>query len=223
MISMPTTLLIFDFDGTLARTFPLAMEIFNKLASVHNFIPIEDFEEARTQPTKVFFKQHGIRIWKLSKFVKGFQEEMQKRAGEIEAVPGLPEVLHELQGRGYRLGILSSNAESHIRERLGAFGLGDAFEFVSSYPKMFGKAKMLRRIARQLGLNRDEITYVGDEIRDMEAARKGGFPSVGVTWGYHAESLLAQSTPGHIAHAPRDLLDWFAVRTDPEVPRDAPQ
>ncbi len=209
-------LLIFDFDGTLARTFPLAMEIFNRLAAVHNLIPIDDFEEARTQPTKVFFKAHGIRIWKLGKFVKGFQEQMQSRASEIEAVTGLPEVLHELKSRGYRLGILSSNAEAHIRERLSAFDLGECFEFVSSYPKLFGKAKMLKKIAKQLGLNRTDIAYIGDELRDMEAARKGGFHSVGVTWGYHAESLLAESSPQHIARSPGDLLQIFAADIRPK-------
>ncbi|QVL32555.1 HAD-IA family hydrolase [Telmatocola sphagniphila] len=206
---MRIPLVIFDFDGTMVRTLPLAMEIFNQLAPVHNFQPIQDFEALRSLPTKAFFRQQGIRIWKLGRFVKGFQEEMQKRAQEIQPVQGLPEVLANLRKDGHRLGILSSNAELHIRERLRFFGIEDCFELISSYPKLFGKAKMLKRISKTLDISRAEVAYIGDEYRDMEAARKAGVRPVAVSWGYHSSALLSDAKPEVIVDTPAALLEWI--------------
>lgn len=201
-------LIVFDFDGTLVDTFQLAMEVFNGLAPSHGFTPITDYGAARNEPTRAFFKRHGIRVWHLGKFVKTFQTEMRKRADGIEMIAGLKAVLDELRASGHRLGILSSNAEDHIRERLRAFGVEDRFEFILSYPKLFGKGRMLKKVAKRTGIDRTAIAYVGDEVRDMEAARKAGVHAFAVTWGYHSEELLATRNPDRMARRPVDLLDF---------------
>ena len=69
-------------------------------------------------------------------------------------------------------GILSSNREETIRTCLRANGVENLFAFVIGYPKLFGKAKALRRILKSRDLERAELLYVGDETRDIEAAHK---------------------------------------------------
>jgi phosphoglycolate phosphatase-like HAD superfamily hydrolase len=51
--------------------------------------------------------------------------------------------------------------------------------------------------------------YIGDEFRDMAAARKAGVQAVAVTWGYHAESLLRQTEPNVVVNQPSELLEWI--------------
>ena len=48
--------------------------------------------------------------------------------------------------------------------------------------------------------------YVGDETRDIEAAKRAGFISIGVPWGYDSLRLIQKSCPDFIAETPRQLL-----------------
>jgi phosphoglycolate phosphatase-like HAD superfamily hydrolase len=44
-------------------------------------------------------------------------------------------------------------------------------------------------------LNPAETTYIGDEGRDIEAAKRVGVRSVAVNWGYNNAELLASHHP----------------------------
>ena len=47
--------------------------------------------------------------------------------------------------------------------------------------------------------------YVGDEIRDVDAAKKAGIKVIGVTWGYNTKNALSTAHPDHIVEKPEDL------------------
>jgi phosphoglycolate phosphatase len=106
-----------------------------------------------------------------------------------------------------RLGVLSSNKEDNIRRCLRANGVENLFSFVVGYPKLFGKGKALRRILRAERLEKSDVLYVGDEVRDVEAARKAGVAVVAATWGFHAESILRDSRPDQIIADPGQLAE----------------
>ena len=55
--------------------------------------------------------------------------------------------------------------------------------------------------------------YVGDEARDMEAARRAGVHSVGVTWGFNNRSALEKANPEKLVDKPKDLLKLFAAKS----------
>jgi phosphoglycolate phosphatase len=59
---------------------------------------------------------------------------------------------------------------------------------------------------RQLGLQTDELLYVGDELRDIEACKKAGVRIVAVAWGYDPLPLLVSGNPDGIAKTPEELL-----------------
>ncbi len=68
-----------------------------------------------------------------------------------------------------------------------------------------GKARRLRGTARALKVKPAEAVYVGDEVRDIEAARSAGMRVIAVTWGFNDEKLLASYTPDAIARKPSEL------------------
>ncbi|WP_049127005.1 HAD hydrolase-like protein, partial [Burkholderia cenocepacia] len=55
---------------------------------------------------------------------------------------------------------------------------------------LFGKARRLRALVREAGVRADEVLYVGDEIRDADAARRARIAFQGVAWGYTAPDAL---------------------------------
>lgn len=58
---------------------------------------------------------------------------------------------------------------------------------------------------RKLGLDRNEVIYVGDEIRDIESAKDTGIKIIAVTWGFNTEDALCRFNPDYIAKDPRDI------------------
>lgn len=196
---------IFDFDGTLADSLASAVAIFNRLAPQFRLTPVADLEAARSTPTRVLLKQMGLPFWKLPRLVRAFQAAAAAEADGLRLFPGVPAALAELAGRGYTLGVLSSNREDTIRRCLRANGVEHHFAFVVGYPKLFGKAKALRRILKAERADRADVLYVGDELRDVEAALKARVAVAAVTWGFHAEGLLAGAGPTYLVREPEEL------------------
>ncbi len=197
---------VFDFDGTLVDSLAHSIAAFQRIAPRFHLKLDLDLATARTLPTRELFARMGVRFWTLPRLIRAFQEEAAKDAPSLVLVPGVADLLAGLAERGARLGILSSNREDAIRACLRANGVEDRFAFVVGYPKLFGKAKALRRIRKAERIDRAALLYVGDETRDVEAAAKAKVASAAATWGFHAEALLAAAAPTHLLRRPMDLL-----------------
>ena len=60
---------------------------------------------------------------------------------------------------------------------------------------LFGKARKLRRVARRAGVAPNQAVVIGDETRDIEAAKAAGMASAAVGWGYATPEALASFAP----------------------------
>lgn len=198
-------LVVFDFDGTLADSLPVAVATFNRLAADMGFTPITDPTAARNLGTRQFLKAHGISFWRLPRVVRRFRALAAEHAADLKLFAGIPDALAALALGGAKLGILSSNAEGTIRTALRANGAEDHFGFVVGYPRLFGKGKALKRILRAEKLERADVLYVGDEVRDIEAAQTAGVKCAAVTWGFHTADLLRTANPDFVLEAPGEL------------------
>ncbi len=199
-------LIVFDFDGTLADSLGPALEVFNRIAQGLGLRPIADVEAARAMPTRQLLRQLGVRFWRLPRVVRAFQAAAAEHADRLRLHDGVTGVVRGLSARGHRLGVLSSNREETIRACLRANGIEGAFAFVIGYPKLFGKAKALRRILKQEKLDRGGLLFVGDELRDLEAGRKVKVSTAAVTWGFQAEPLLRDAGATYLVRRPDELL-----------------
>ena len=64
----------------------------------------------------------------------------------------------------------------------------------------------MRRLSRAEGVAPGEVLYVGDETRDIEAAKESGLRMAAVTWGYNSAGALAALNPEHLLNSPSELL-----------------
>lgn len=204
---MPYRYLVWDFDGTLADTLPVALEIFNALAPKHGFRPIDDIESLRGLDTAAFLRSRGIPLWKLPAFVREFLATQRSHIQEIRVFPEVLEVLDQLRTAGSRLGIVSANRADNIRDCLRANRAEAFFEFVIGYLRLFGKSRAIRRALRDTGADPNDVLYVGDEVRDIQAARQAGIAVAAVTWGFHTRDLLVEHNPTYLVDKPGELLD----------------
>ena len=178
-------LAIFDFDGTLADSFPFFLSVFNTIADRHGFkrIDVARADALRHHGVREMMAHVGMPAWKLPLASKSFIAMMKEGAHTIALFDGVAEALRHLHGQGVQLAIVSSNSEHNVRTILGPelARLIGRFECGMS---VFGKASRLRAVARDLGIAAQQAIYVGDQGTDAEAARKAGIAFGAVQWGF---------------------------------------
>ena len=203
----PPDLFLFDFDGTLADTLEISSTILNELAAEFRFRPLppEELEAARRLGTREFIRHLGVRPWRVPGIARRGLLKLQDRISEVMPIAGIPETLAELHARGHRIGILTSNSETNVLAFMARHRL-PYFHFVRTSSKLFGKARVMHRILRSEKVSTGKVVYVGDETRDIEAAREAGMRIAAVTWGFNAPETLAALSPDHLLSSPAELL-----------------
>ncbi|KQZ56973.1 MULTISPECIES: HAD-IA family hydrolase [unclassified Lysobacter] len=185
-------LVIFDFDGTLADSFPFFMEAQHALAQRHGFkaIPEDRVDDMRRLSTRELLREFEFSRWKLPIVAADFVRSM-RAAPPVPLFPGVAETLRHLREGGARLAILTSNSADNVRRVLDA-ELLEAIERVDGGAHMLGKHRRIARMLRQARTDASQAIYIGDQVSDGEAARRAGVAFGAVGWGYaHPDTLRA--------------------------------
>ncbi len=200
----------FDFDGTLVDTRRLAWNILNELADKYKFRRLEDadVEKARNMTKSQFISFIGISRFRLPRILNEGRQMMHRDVQTIQPFEGIPAILEDIRPKVKTLGILTSNICQNVEAVLAAHKLAP-FEFISSVPKLGRKHKHLACIMRTFSYDPKQIIYIGDETRDMIAAKKAGVRSIGVTWGFNSEKALHDAGAEFIVNNPKELTDIF--------------
>lgn len=204
---MSYRLAIFDFDGTLADSFPFFVSVFNRIADEHGFRRVdgEEAQQLRHHDTRTIMRHLGMPAWKLPLASRSFIGLMRENAARIPLFDGIHEVLHTLSREGVRLAIVSSNSEQNVRLVLGP-ALGGLFQHYECGMSVFGKAARIRKVVKQAAVPAAHALYVGDQAMDAEAARKVGVAFGAVSWGYAPIEALRRVGPEREFGTPAELL-----------------
>ena len=205
--TLTNDVLIFDFDGTIANTFKKILEISNKLAKEFNFKEIEPHqeEEMKGKTSQEITKLLKVPIMKIPAIVSKAKKELNKEISNIKPTEGLEEILIELKKWCKGIGILTSNSSENVMKFLTNHDL-DIFDFITTTSKIWSKNTQLKKLISKHGFNPNEVLYIGDETRDIEAAKKAGIKVAAVTWGYNTSEALKKHNPDYIINEPKDLL-----------------
>lgn len=196
---------IFDFDGTIADSSSFAYEIYSDLMH-HLSRPIlskDAFEQMKTRPLKERIRSAGIPLYKIGRLVRLTKQLQREHALKTIPYPGITEMLTELS-ESYMLAIVSSNNPDHIRVFLDRNKINH-FSVVSGNHGIHGKARALRQLLRRLAMTPENALYIGDETRDIVAARHAGIPIISVNWGFDHEDLLESMNPGQVTSSIAEL------------------
>lgn len=203
-------IIIFDFDGTIADTIPVGIPILKRLASkyYHQTIDEKLVREFRDKSIHEIFKKLNISIIKLPFIARKARRELNKEIACLKPIKGMSDLLKQLKQQGQILGIVSSNSKESILKFLEINDL-QVFDFIYTNSRIFGKANSLKRLLDRNKWEAENVIYVGDEIRDIEAARKAGTKIISVTWGVNTQDKLASYKPDFLAKSPQELLAHF--------------
>ena len=200
--------LIFDFDGTIADTLTEAAEVYNVLAKEYGYkiVETEEIPHLRHHTTKTLFKELGVPTLRLPFLLAKGRRIFKDRVDTLSPIDGMVETMKELRKKATNFGILTSNSTENVELFLDRFEIRDLFTFISSTSKLSGKHKHLNSISRTFSMNKEDMLYVGDEIRDIKAAKKSGIKIAAVPWGFNSKEALETENPHYLINSPSELL-----------------
>lgn len=212
---MTYDLAIFDFDGTLADSFPFFVGVHNQLAQQHGFARIApaDVDGLRHCSARELMRRVGLPRWKLPRVARSFMRLMHARRDEIALFDGIAATLLHLHERGLALAVVTSNSAANLRHVLGA-DLVARLQHVESGASIFGKRRRIARVLRATGVAPSRAIYVGDQLTDAEAAHAAGVAFGAVAWGYAAVEALAATDPEMLFRHVPDLHRLVAVHAE---------
>ena len=210
--SKPGLAVLFDLDGTFADTAPDLAAAINRLRMEQDLepLPVE-----RLRP----FASAGARGMLAASF--GMKPEHaeyeamrlafleyygERTCVETKLFPGTADLLDELEGRHIPWGIVTNKSMRFTETILVALGVKPACVVGGdSTPHLKPHPASLLHAAATLGLPCTNCFYLGDDLRDMKAARAAGMRPIAVEWGYHhpdsgrpdawdAEAIIAHPT-----------------------------
>jgi phosphoglycolate phosphatase len=205
---MPSKAVLFDFDGTLADTATDLARPLNRLRAARGLpeLPIETLRPFASSGARGLLEA-GLGILPEHAEFKPLREAfLQHYADEIcvdtRLFPGMETLLAAIETRGLRWGIVTNKSTHLTRKIVFALGLERRAACVvcgDSTPHLKPHPASLLHAANELGLAPADCVYLGDDRRDVDAARAAGMRCVAVEWGYganlrtwNADAIIAQ-------------------------------
>jgi len=203
---MSPKLLIFDFDGTIAHTLELILAFFNEVAPEYHLPQIaqSDIPTLRNASAAEILQRYPLSPLQLLRLTSHIHSQLKAQIMNASVVDGMPELFSQLKKKDMTVGIVTSNSTENVEIFLQQNGIQD-IDFIHSEKNMFGKANVLKKVVRQQKIGNNECLYVGDEVRDIEAAHQAGIGSIAVTWGFNTAARLQQAGPEYIVDKPEEI------------------
>jgi phosphoglycolate phosphatase len=204
-------LAIFDFDGTLADSMPWFRASFQDMIARFKLAPVrnDEVEGLRGLTAREIMARLNISVWQLPAIVSDMRKRKLAAAREISLFAGVPTMLSDLHRHGTKVAIVSSDSEASVRQVLGP--AADMITRFDCGATVFGKHRKFRRVARKLGVAPSEAICIGDELRDIDAAKAAGMDSGAVAWGYALPAALDAAGPTHLFNSIEEMLERLTI------------
>jgi N-acetyl-D-muramate 6-phosphate phosphatase len=188
-------LVLFDLDGTLLDSAPDMGATVNRMRAARGQAPMP-LAELRPHVSRgsramsaAAFPELGGEV--SGEMIREFLDTYEQELGRSSVLfDGVAELLDAIEADGARWGIITNKPEYLARQVMPQLGW-DARSAIllggDSLPERKPHPLPLLHAAEQLGATIDECVYIGDDQRDIDAARAAGMRSVVALWGYRGE------------------------------------
>ncbi len=183
---------LFDLDGTLADTAPDLAYAVNKMRADRG-LDLTPFELLRPVASAGARGLIGVAFGLTpadERFDAMRTEFLANYAAHIAdsttLFDGIGELLKTIEGAGLRWGVVTNKPGRYTDALLPLIGLshgacsisGDTTAHAKPHPEPLFEA------ARRLELAPADCWYVGDDLRDIQAGKAAGMPTIAAGWGY---------------------------------------
>lgn len=205
---MKPPFMLFDFDGTIADSIHYALDIVNGFAHEYGIEPLseEQFEAFRSMNMYKAMKMLKFPAYKLPGAIARVLLEYRKNVHQLQPYAGIREMLAELKDLGCNMAVLSSNTKENLSYFIDQHRLF-YFDWAEGTSGALNKQQKIKAQMKKHGIGRDEVIYVGDEVRDIVAAKKSKIRVIAVNWGFHTSDLLVRRDPDYLVSDPAQIVE----------------
>jgi phosphoglycolate phosphatase len=219
MTTSPICAVLFDLDGTLADTAPDLAGALNRLLVERGLAPVPpEVTRPHTSSGARGLINAGLGIGPEHPEYETLKARFldlyaQNILVDTKLFPGMEALLAELERRELRWGIVTNKAARFTNPLIAAMGLaqrsactisGDTTPHTKPHPEP------LLHAARQIGLEPGACLYVGDDLRDIQAARAAGMPVLAAAFGYLGDNGAPSTWQADgIVNHPSEILNFL--------------
>jgi 2-phosphoglycolate phosphatase len=217
---------LFDFDGTLADSYPAITASVNHVRALHGLPPLSEPEVRRHVGRGAgYLLQHTVPAGEPDANAAAYRAHHPSvlRQG-TRLLPGAAEVLRTLHERGLLLGMCSNKPIAFTRELIVYLGIAAYLDVVlgpEDVPHPKPAPDMLRAALSRLNVAANQTLYVGDMTVDIQTARAAGMSVWVVPTGSDEIETLRQAHPDRVLRDLGELLDL--ISHNPPVPHKREQ
>jgi 2-phosphoglycolate phosphatase len=215
---------LFDLDGTLLDSAPDMLATVNRMRASRGqgTMPIAELRPhvsrgSRAMSAAAFPELNGeVSPAMVREFLEVYEQELGKNSVLFDGGSAL---LAAIEADGARWGIITNKPEYLAKQVIPQLGWESRCAVLlggDSLPERKPHPLPLLHAAEVLGAAIDDCVYVGDDRRDIEAARAAGMRSVVALWGYRGEDEQPENWGGTaVASNVHEMLQasfWQALR-----------
>jgi phosphoglycolate phosphatase len=196
-------LIMFDFDGVIADSLDVLHDATVKALREHGLGHLASDDLVPRLVESNWFE--GLRKMGVPPEAARMMDDLvaaSVAAGEVRPYDGIREVIADLADR-HCVVIVTSNRSDIVEEFLSQWDITGIDEVLGGDKGQSKVPKLRGAVSRH---PHDKAWFVGDSVGDIAEGRAAGVATVAVTWGWHPERQLQESSPDRVAHAPQDLI-----------------
>lgn len=200
---------IFDFDGTIAKSLPLIIEIYNRsYAKKYKLPQVKNPEKIRDLSLTELKKMTHLSFFKIFFIMRRIKNQFGEDIEDLKIERGMKDIINKLSKK-YSLGIVSTNSEKNISAFLKKYKIEKNFKLIHAANTFSQKYGVLKKAIAKFKIDKSKMVYIGDEVQDIVAAKKLKIDLISVAWGINSEKLLMKEKPDFIARKPKDILEFL--------------
>ena len=202
---------LWDVDGTIVDSRKFAFDVYNdvlKQLGKRTFTS-EEFRELFSSDYRSHLKRVGINSAREVDFlVDTWNARLVTDKQKFKLYDGVLDVLTYLFKRNYRMALVSSSSRSQLELYFDLFGIDEFFSVTTAredVDEQKPSAKPILQATKKLNVSPRYCVVIDDAEDGIEAAKKLGALTIGVTWGFHNHKRINNVKPDLIAETPTEL------------------
>lgn len=196
--------ILFDFDGTICDSLDALLDSANPFMQTIGK-PKLSKNDVHEKGLITILRENNIPTSLLPFIVLYVRYKLTSLIPHLKPFPTIADTIKTLSA-AHTLGIVTSNSKRNVHKFLVNNNLEGYFDFVYSSINFLDKSARINNALVKHSLDSTETYFVGDETRDMKAAKLSEVKTIAVTWGIESKALLQKSYPDKVISTPQQLL-----------------